>query len=440
MSSNSTDTDVAAFVALYASLRLADYCTVAATALLIYDTLLTFSREVNWFWTGRMTGARVLFFANRYFSLCLFVLGLIDFAPFSDKIRESIKLSSINPISWNSCQDTLVFSALRAFVLSKNKYLSICVLILGLAPVGINLSNDPWCTYQYSQRQETVTGCNSGAKWYYILYSVFILEQSPQSVLLCLNVGHLSFSLAKIFSNGSLNSDISAFTSLFATILTSHFLLDLQEAYQQTVRVDSDDILNLESSSNTPSFVDRMIGSIGSEIHFAKPEDEDDHATCTDLEDSRGDRMDIQGIHSSDTDGHLGDEETARTGIIGSNSSVIDSVRQEREQEQDGSGRAEAAWEDSKTLLVDIDPVQTSPAILRRQTVTEVSHHSAFGVREGDHQPDEWDEIEQQCCHPESTHETTRNVNYAAFDSPTILKAQTHAVYFTLGKRRTLGL
>ncbi len=53
--------------------------------LLIYDTLLTFSHEVDLFWKGKMTGARILFHANRYISLFYTISGLIELAPFSDK-------------------------------------------------------------------------------------------------------------------------------------------------------------------------------------------------------------------------------------------------------------------------------------------------------------------------------------------------------------------
>ncbi len=52
--------------------------------LLIYDTLLTLDREVDLFWTGRMTGARILFLADRYISFWT-VFDLIELGPFSDK-------------------------------------------------------------------------------------------------------------------------------------------------------------------------------------------------------------------------------------------------------------------------------------------------------------------------------------------------------------------
>ncbi|KAI0794578.1 hypothetical protein C8Q74DRAFT_1184799, partial [Fomes fomentarius] len=108
--------------------------------LLICDTLVTFEHEVDWFWSGRMTGARILFFANRYLSLTGNVLGLTGFVPFSDKAScQALWLVHPAMCIKSLYQNILVFSALRAFVQTRNKPLSIFVFILGLVPVGINL-------------------------------------------------------------------------------------------------------------------------------------------------------------------------------------------------------------------------------------------------------------------------------------------------------------
>ncbi len=53
--------------------------------LLLYDTLITLDREINWFWSGRITGASILLFTNRYISLAWIVLGFIQLMSFSDK-------------------------------------------------------------------------------------------------------------------------------------------------------------------------------------------------------------------------------------------------------------------------------------------------------------------------------------------------------------------
>ncbi|KAI0794536.1 hypothetical protein C8Q74DRAFT_1215806 [Fomes fomentarius] len=371
MSSNFTDTDVADFVTSYAKLDLGNYCSVAASMLLIYDTLLTFSHETR--------QVVKLYDCCKYLTLCCPLLKMLtQSCTYMERVELVLTCLRYIPPA--------VFSTLRAFVLSRNKTLSICVLTLGLIPVGPNLG-----TVLVPNHGETFAnlGCvmdlemspGTALKISVIVSDailILITWMSPMTqglrinihkdkrqslgailvqngtiyfiVLLCLNVLHLAFSLANIFGIGYVESDIIVFTTPITTILISHFLLDLQEAYQQTVRVDSDDALNLGSNSSTPSFVDRMIGSIGSDIHFATPErpGEDDHPTCTDAEDAQGDREDIQPIHS-DSEGHLGDEEATHIGIIGLSSPVINIGRPECRQEEDGL--ADAAWEDSEVIL-----------------------------------------------------------------------------------------
>ncbi len=142
--------------------------------------------------------------------------------------------------------------------------------------------------------------------------------------------------------------------SRITTILISHFLLDLQEAYQQTVRVNSDDTLNLRSNSSTPSFVDRVIGSIGSDIHFAAPEAEDSSDTTgTRSEDPRGDRSDDIGTYAIHSEGQLEDEENAHTELTGTSSSVINigGPAEQQDLEHAGLPCASTAWEDDGEIL-----------------------------------------------------------------------------------------
>ncbi len=142
--------------------------------------------------------------------------------------------------------------------------------------------------------------------------------------------------------------------SRITTILISHFLLYLQEAYQQTVRVNSDDALDFGSNSSTPSFVDRVIGSIGSDIHFAAPEAEDSSDTTgTRLEDTQGDRSDDIGTYAIHSEGQVEDEENADTGITGSSSSVINigGPAEQEDSEHDGFSHADTAWEDGGEIL-----------------------------------------------------------------------------------------
>ncbi|EIW55679.1 uncharacterized protein TRAVEDRAFT_50170 [Trametes versicolor FP-101664 SS1] len=53
------------------------YCTTAASALLIWHHLLTFDREVAFFWKRKFSGASGLFFANRYLILVYSIYNLL---------------------------------------------------------------------------------------------------------------------------------------------------------------------------------------------------------------------------------------------------------------------------------------------------------------------------------------------------------------------------
>ncbi len=136
------------------------------------------------------------------------------------------------------------------------------------------------------------------------------------------------------------------------SILILYFLLDLQEAYHQTVRVNSSDVLNLGSNSSTPSFVDRVIGSMRSDIHFATPEAKDnpDTTASTGLEDAQG-QMSLDIYTPSTTEGHLEDRETACTGILRSSGFALNIGEPEEGPEQGGLTCTSAVWEDSTEIL-----------------------------------------------------------------------------------------
>ena len=55
--------------------------------LFIYDTFVTFGREVVCFWTTKWSGAPLLFFANKWISIIICVMQLVQLAPFpSDEV------------------------------------------------------------------------------------------------------------------------------------------------------------------------------------------------------------------------------------------------------------------------------------------------------------------------------------------------------------------
>ncbi|TFK78614.1 hypothetical protein K466DRAFT_446181, partial [Polyporus arcularius HHB13444] len=264
--------------------------------LFLYDTFLTFDQEVAYFWTTkRISGATLLFFANKWISMTVFVMSLVGFAFFhSDKVRSlndckfivdvcSCSLFAIAGHAMGMLQfiPGAAFSALRAYVLSRSKPLGIVVAALSLAPVGANLVN---YGYQYSGENFPPFGClatdNTTAALslrfglfipliaadiilIYITWTTLrgsaILTDIQKSkrltlsdvlfrggtiyfiILFIMNVLHLAFSATAV--NINLGGDISlitAFTAPITSILISRFLLELQEANHTVVKLDAD--------------------------------------------------------------------------------------------------------------------------------------------------------------------------------------------------------
>ncbi|KAI0740458.1 hypothetical protein C8Q76DRAFT_194342 [Earliella scabrosa] len=59
----------ATLVEFYNTVFIANLCGNAATAILLYEYLATFSDEVNLFWRKEWTATSVFFFLNRYVPL-----------------------------------------------------------------------------------------------------------------------------------------------------------------------------------------------------------------------------------------------------------------------------------------------------------------------------------------------------------------------------------
>ncbi|TBU61802.1 hypothetical protein BD310DRAFT_872620 [Dichomitus squalens] len=75
-------------VAEYAGVVIDNYCEIAATALIIYEFLIITSQEARYFWSGRLTGAAVLFYLNKYLVLLSFVYTMMGYIPgMSDRVR-----------------------------------------------------------------------------------------------------------------------------------------------------------------------------------------------------------------------------------------------------------------------------------------------------------------------------------------------------------------
>ncbi|RDX49203.1 hypothetical protein OH76DRAFT_1483407 [Lentinus brumalis] len=318
--SSDAATGAAAIVALFDSLFTGAYCQQAASVLFIYDTFVTFDREVTCFWTGQWTGAPLLFFANKWVSIVYYAMTFAELAHFSSDKRLvhelqncSVVQNAVVAFEFLQFVPGAVFSALRAYVLSRSKLLGVLILALSLAPVGANLVD---YGYQLSGENLPLIGCvelnnetepiilRLGSRYH---ISVILISRVPliiadtiliyitwaklgsrgtltgirQSkrlslsailfrdgtiyfvVLFVLNVLHLVLSATGIAGNEQ-GSYMTEFTVPITTVLLSRFLLDLQEANQTVVRLDCDDPLH---SSRDPYDVPSFISSLGAFIN-----------------------------------------------------------------------------------------------------------------------------------------------------------------------------
>ena len=57
------------------------------TALVVYEYVITFGREVELYWRHKISGAVVLFYCTRYSSLLANVYGLLGAIPVSNSVR-----------------------------------------------------------------------------------------------------------------------------------------------------------------------------------------------------------------------------------------------------------------------------------------------------------------------------------------------------------------
>ncbi|TFK78246.1 hypothetical protein K466DRAFT_507600, partial [Polyporus arcularius HHB13444] len=290
-----------------------------AVVLFIFDTFLTFDREVAYFWTAkRISGAALLFFANKWISMVYYVISLNsdDCKMIVDFCSCSLFVIAVHAMPILQFIPGAAFSALRAYVLSRSKPLGIVVAALSLAPVGANLVD---YGYQYSGENFPPFGClvtDNTTAALQLRFGLFItiisrvpliaadiiliyitwttlrgsatltdIQKSKQLtlsdvlfrggtiyfvILFIMNVLHLVFSATAVSINMSFISYLLVtFTQTksirrITAILISHFLLELQEANHTVVKLDAGDPLHSSRNAwdSTPSFISSLGGFI----------------------------------------------------------------------------------------------------------------------------------------------------------------------------------
>ncbi|KAI0694085.1 hypothetical protein C8T65DRAFT_744499 [Cerioporus squamosus] len=127
---------------------------VSISALIAYEHIVTFGQEVDMYWRQKFKISTVVFLANRYLALIYFTIleqipllpSLIVYMRFLEEIRmhSSSEHSSSCSATYYSASlanaliylPWAVFSALRGYALSQNRYLGIIIFILSSVPFG----------------------------------------------------------------------------------------------------------------------------------------------------------------------------------------------------------------------------------------------------------------------------------------------------------------
>ncbi|TFK82694.1 hypothetical protein K466DRAFT_666334 [Polyporus arcularius HHB13444] len=331
----SSDAEVAATVAVFNGVQRGAYCDLAGAVLFIYDAFVVFDREVAYFWAAkRISGASLLFLANKWISMAVYVIQLVQFASFSsDKRFVTHAMGTLQFVPGAA------FSALRAYVLCRSKLLGLLVAASSLAPVGANLVS---YGYQFTGVNVPPFGCLNTvnipaaldlkfALFTLIIYIgtdsaqgvVTIVSRVPQIaadmiliyitwaklrssatltdisqtrmltlsdilfrggtiyfvILFILNVLHLVLSATAVVDEGgdSGYSVITAFTAPITAIFISRFLLELQATNHMVVKLDANDPLHLSRNAwdgSTPSFISSLGGFVNPALS-ARSDDDD---------------------------------------------------------------------------------------------------------------------------------------------------------------------
>ncbi|KAI0722600.1 hypothetical protein C8Q76DRAFT_782822, partial [Earliella scabrosa] len=133
---NMSESQITRIIAVVAAGQIDWYIRSAATALLAYEYMVAFDREVDLFWKRKLTMATVLFIANRYVPLAATIMNL----PYSVTIQSCGPVSyTLNVVRIAQYLPWAVFSAARVFVLSSRTwFIALGVFLLSMSPVIID--------------------------------------------------------------------------------------------------------------------------------------------------------------------------------------------------------------------------------------------------------------------------------------------------------------
>ncbi|KAJ4471715.1 hypothetical protein C8J55DRAFT_520787 [Lentinula edodes] len=131
-----------AIIASLEGSEIARIVNIACLALSVYEWLITLDQEIEYFWTGKWTISRILFFLNRYIPPFLVMLGLIEFSipnPSDEFCISAIRFSFVSSIlALGTIQAMLILRIWYLF--PHNKFIQYGMVILWVFSVAISLA------------------------------------------------------------------------------------------------------------------------------------------------------------------------------------------------------------------------------------------------------------------------------------------------------------
>ncbi|KAI0746827.1 hypothetical protein C8Q80DRAFT_1121541 [Daedaleopsis nitida] len=235
----------------YAELITETCIDFAAAAFFIYDFAITFDREVRYFWRRRFSVASALFLTIRYFSLLqAATVVLLVWRLIQGVLIQGCKVAEWMDIVFRLSIDfpLAVFSGARMYALCRSPLIAGITAVLSLGPLCVNCAVYTFKTSAF----DTIFGCEL------VTAKTITREDTIVNYLF------------RIFNGGDddSGSNLVAFTDPLTAILIYRFIIDLQKANEDNIRIGSDDPEMRTSvlSQSSLGFVDQAIGSLGSII------------------------------------------------------------------------------------------------------------------------------------------------------------------------------
>ncbi|RPD76439.1 hypothetical protein L226DRAFT_569703 [Lentinus tigrinus ALCF2SS1-7] len=236
--------------------------TSSALAILAYDYLLTFPREVRFVWNRRFSPATALFLVNRYTIILLYFVDFVTLFPIipatyapMESVGKFIVVLEIFPYIILAA-----FSGLRTYALSqRNTFIGLFTSLLSLVPAGINayflstftfVNLEPPSNLTIASRTSLIAAdiCVIAVTWW-STYGIRKLTRDARLetsfgtlllrdgtiyfiVLLAMNVVHMTLNTVKPNNVVQQASYVTILENPIASVLVSRFILNLREVDQ----------------------------------------------------------------------------------------------------------------------------------------------------------------------------------------------------------------